>query len=105
MREDLGAAYGIELGNLDHPDAAHLLGGILAADLRGLVGEPLLPGKHLEGDDSRRSDAASDEGGRNWDCIASFIETAKLNGSEPFAYLTAALKAPAKGHPSPALMN
>lgn len=43
--------------------------------------------------------AGHDEGGRNWGRIASLIETAKLNGIEPFAYLTATLEALAKRHP------
>ena len=43
--------------------------------------------------------AGHDEGGRAWDRIASLIETAKINGVEPFAYLKATLKAIAAGHP------
>lgn len=43
--------------------------------------------------------AGHDEGGCNWGRIASLIQTAKLNGIEPFAYLTATLEALAKGHP------
>ena len=43
--------------------------------------------------------AGHDEGGRAWGRIASLIETAKMNGVEPFAYLTATLKALANGHP------
>jgi hypothetical protein len=31
--------------------------------------------------------AGHDEGARNWACIASLIETCKLNGVEPRAYL------------------
>ena len=43
--------------------------------------------------------AGHDEGGRAWGRIASLIETAKINGIEPFAYLAATLKAIANGHP------
>ena len=32
--------------------------------------------------------AGSDEGGENWACLASLIETCKLNGVDPQAYLT-----------------
>ena len=49
--------------------------------------------------DSRHYDAASDEGGKAWGRIASLIETAKINGVEPFAYLKATLEAIAAGHP------
>jgi hypothetical protein len=41
-----------------------------------------------------------DEGGRAWGRIASLIETAKMNGVEPFAYLKATLVAIAGGHPA-----
>lgn len=43
--------------------------------------------------------AGHDEGGRSWGRIASLIETAKINGVEPFAYLKATLGAIAAGHP------
>ena len=43
--------------------------------------------------------AGHDEGGRAWGRIASLIETAKINGIEPFAYLKATLEAIANGHP------
>ena len=43
--------------------------------------------------------AGHDEGGRTWGRIASLIETAKVNGVEPFAYLKATLEAIAGGHP------
>jgi len=43
--------------------------------------------------------AGHDEGGRAWGRIASLIETAKMNGVKPFAYLTATLEALAHGHP------
>ena len=43
--------------------------------------------------------AGHDEGGRTWGRIASLIETAKINGVEPFAYLKATLEAIAGGHP------
>ena len=44
--------------------------------------------------------AGHDEGGKNWGRIASLIETCKMNGIEPFAYLKATLKAIASGHPA-----
>ena len=43
--------------------------------------------------------AGHDKGGRTWGCIASLIETAKVNRVEPFAYLKATLAAIAAGHP------
>lgn len=43
--------------------------------------------------------AGHDEGGRAWGRIASLIETAKINGVEPFAYLKTTLEAIAAGHP------
>jgi len=44
--------------------------------------------------------AGHDEGGIAWGRIASLIETAKINGVEPFAYLKATLEAIARGHPA-----
>ena len=44
-----------------------------------------------------------DEGGKAWGRIASLIETAKINGIEPFAYLKATLQAIANGHPQSAI--
>jgi len=43
--------------------------------------------------------AGHDEGGRTWGRIASLIETAKMNGVDPYAYLKATLEALAEGHP------
>jgi transposase len=43
--------------------------------------------------------AGHDEGGKAWGRIASLIETAKINGVEPFAYLKDTLEAIAQGHP------
>lgn len=43
--------------------------------------------------------AGHDEGGRAWGRIASLIETCKINGVEPFAYITSTLEAIAGGHP------
>lgn len=43
--------------------------------------------------------AGHDEGGRSWARIASLIGTCKLNGVEPFAYMTFLLEALAAGHP------
>ena len=43
--------------------------------------------------------AGHDGGGIVWCRIASLIETCKINGVEPFAYLKATLTAIANGHP------
>ena len=43
--------------------------------------------------------AGSDGGAEHWAVVASLIETCKLNGIEPFAYLKATLTAIATGHP------
>ena len=43
--------------------------------------------------------AGHDEGGKAWGRIASLIETAKINGVEPFAYMKSTLEAIAAGHP------
>lgn len=43
--------------------------------------------------------AGHDEGGAAWGRIASLIETCKINGVEPFAYLKATLTSIANGHP------
>ena len=47
--------------------------------------------------------AGHDEGGIAWGRIASLIETCKINGIEPFAYLKATLTAIANGHPQSSL--
>ena len=44
--------------------------------------------------------AGHDEGAAAWGRIASLIETAKMNGVEPYAYLKATLEAIAGGHPA-----
>jgi transposase len=44
--------------------------------------------------------AGHDAGGKNWGRIASLIETCKLNGVEPFAYIKATLEAIAAGYPA-----
>jgi len=43
--------------------------------------------------------AGSDGGARHWACLASLIETAKLNGIDPLAYLSDILTRLAQGHP------
>ena len=43
--------------------------------------------------------AGSDEGGRHWAVIASLIETSKLNGVEPHAYLADVITRIVEGHP------
>lgn len=56
-------------------------------------------------EESGRSDADSDDDagarrqGRSWARIASLIETCKLNGVDPLAYLTKTLEALANGYP------
>ena len=44
--------------------------------------------------------AGHDEGAAAWAGIASLIETAKMNGIDPHAYLKATLEAIASGHPA-----
>ena len=44
--------------------------------------------------------AGHDEGAAAWGRIATLIETAKLNGVEPYGYLKATLEAIAAGHPA-----
>ena len=44
--------------------------------------------------------AGHDEGAAAWARIASLIETAKMNGVNPHAYLKATLEAIANGHPA-----
>jgi len=43
--------------------------------------------------------AGSDGGAQHWACLASLIETAKLNGVDPLAYLSDVLATLAQGHP------
>lgn len=43
--------------------------------------------------------AGSDGGAQHWACLASLIETAKLNAVDPLGYLTATLETLAAGHP------
>ncbi|MEJ2520459.1 MAG: IS66 family transposase [Desulfuromonadales bacterium] len=43
--------------------------------------------------------AGHDQGGAAWGRVASLIESAKINGVEPFAYLKSTLEAIAAGHP------
>ncbi len=44
--------------------------------------------------------AGSDGGGKRWAIMASFIETCKLNGVEPHAWLSDVLQRMANGHPA-----
>ena len=44
--------------------------------------------------------AGHDEGAAAWGRIAWLIQTAKLNGVEPYAWLKATLEAIAAGHPN-----
>jgi hypothetical protein len=43
--------------------------------------------------------AGSDEGGENWACLASLIETCKLNGANPQTYFTDLLTRLVNGWP------
>ncbi len=43
--------------------------------------------------------AGHDEGAHGWGRIASLIETCKLNGVEPYAWLKSTLEKIAAGHP------
>lgn len=43
--------------------------------------------------------AGSDGGGRRWATVCSLIETAKMNGVEPYAYLKDVLQRTVEGHP------
>jgi hypothetical protein len=43
--------------------------------------------------------AGHDAGAENWACLASLIETCKLNGVEPYAYLTDVLTRMVDGYP------
>ena len=43
--------------------------------------------------------AGHDEGARSWGRIGSFIETCKMNGVEPYAWLKSTLEKIAAGHP------
>lgn len=44
--------------------------------------------------------AGSDRGARRWATVATLVETAKLNGVEPYAYLTDVLQRMIDGHPA-----
>ncbi|WP_162786519.1 transposase, partial [Hyphomonas sp. CACIAM 19H1] len=44
--------------------------------------------------------AGSDGGAERWAILCSLIETAKLNGVEPYAWLTDVLRRMADGHPA-----
>ena len=49
--------------------------------------------------------AGHDEGGKAWGRIASLIETAKVNGVDPFDYLKTTLERIAQGHPNDGLQE
>ena len=49
--------------------------------------------------------AGHDEGGKAWGRIASLIETAKVNGIDPFDYLKTTLERIAQGHPKHSLQE
>ena len=49
--------------------------------------------------------AGSDGGAKRWAIVASLIETAKLNGIEPFAWLRETLTLMVNGHPVSGLDN
>jgi len=48
---------------------------------------------------SQHNEDLSDEGGANWAAIASLVETCKLNGVEPQAYVTDLLTRLVNGWP------
>ena len=50
--------------------------------------------------DSGHYEVASDGGGEHWAVIASLIETCKLNGVEPYAYLADVISKIVNGHPN-----
>jgi len=50
--------------------------------------------------DTRHHDVASERGGEHWAVIASLIETCKLIGLEPHAYLTDVITRIVNGHPN-----
>ena len=53
--------------------------------------------------DSTAGDCAlrrSDGGGQHWAVVASLIETCKLNGVDPYAYLAAVISKIVNGHPN-----
>ena len=50
--------------------------------------------------DTRHHDVASDRGGEHWAVIASLIETCKLNGVDPYAYLADVISKIVNGHPN-----
>ena len=50
--------------------------------------------------DSGHHEVASDGGGEHWAVIASLIETCKLNGVEPYAYLADVISKIVNGHPN-----
>ena len=47
--------------------------------------------------------AGSDSGARHWAIVASLIETCKLNGIDPYAYLSAVITRIVDGHPNSAI--
>ncbi|SMC98238.1 IS66 C-terminal element [Fulvimarina manganoxydans] len=47
--------------------------------------------------------ADSDGGARHWAVVASLIETCKLNGVDPYAYLSAVITCIVDGHPNSAI--
>ena len=50
--------------------------------------------------DSGHYEAASDGGGEHWAVVASLVETCKLCGVEPFAYLADVITRIVNGHPN-----
>jgi IS66 C-terminal element len=49
--------------------------------------------------ETRHYDAGSDEGGENWACMASLIETCKLHEVNPLTYMTELLTRLVNGWP------
>lgn len=64
------------------------------------IGDRLHRNAHLALNRKNALFAGHDEGATAWGRIASLIETAKMNGVEPYAYLRATLEAIVAGHPA-----
>jgi hypothetical protein len=101
---------GKPMGNVIHIDEArirHQLGemvrGTVEEALNAMLdaeADRLCGADRCQGSEARKDTRAGhDEGAHAWACIASLIETCKLNDVEPLSYLTATLEAIANGHP------
>ena len=92
---DLGPADGVELGDLDDPDALHVHGGVLGAEVRQLVGEPVFAGEDLQrGRLPRALRAFEDQHVVGLDAGRKMRATAEISQSAPNARLKAVSSAP-----------